>query len=353
MLLGETIEGLLVHIPGIRDGRSDSIHQARVATRRMRELLPLVPTLEAGSAGALGELVRSLGRSLGKVRELDSLIQLTEEMSRRYPASAPLLAACRVDLGRRRQRSARRLITTLEDLDVAPLRDMLPRGSRFSLLHRNASEWEPRLSNRLERRAKRLERAIDRAGGVYFPNRLHKVRIALKKLRYLAEIAEGAQVWQPAHLVRDAKRLQDALGTMHDMQVLQHFVADLADEWRPQVRTFKALSSADIDERHRAYLARRHRLHAMIAASRRFARGSGHASARRTTAGLATALLLPAGVLWLSRPGGRSLIAKSSQHAFECDSPPAITERPIAIEVVDSTVQPASAAFAEPVEDLP
>ena len=35
-LLSETVEGVLHHIPGIRDGEPESVHQARVGTRRLR-----------------------------------------------------------------------------------------------------------------------------------------------------------------------------------------------------------------------------------------------------------------------------------------------------------------------------
>ena len=301
ILLSETIEGVLHHIPGIRNGEPESVHQARVGTRRLRELLPLLPHVIAPSP--TGELIRRVGRSLGAVRELDSLIELSVDLARRYPNSAPVLAACRVDLDERRQRKVRRLVKRLEDAEVETLRDVAPRPGGFILPRGNGSGWRPQLAQRLEIHADRLERKVERASGVYFPNRLHKVRISLKKLRYLVEIAEQTRAWQPAHLVRDAKRLQDALGMMHDMHVLLHYLDRLrADEWRPAKATLRSLLSAEIAERHRDYLAHRDRLFAMAAASRRFAHGE-HPHQWRGSAGLAAALLVPAGVMWLGRYG--------------------------------------------------
>ena len=40
-LFHEQIDVLRTHVPGLLDGRLDSIHDARIATRRVRELLPL------------------------------------------------------------------------------------------------------------------------------------------------------------------------------------------------------------------------------------------------------------------------------------------------------------------------
>ena len=43
-------------------------------------------------------------------------------------------------------------------------------------------------STRVARRAASLKAAIDEAGAVYLPERLHAVRIAVKKLRYAVEL---------------------------------------------------------------------------------------------------------------------------------------------------------------------
>ena len=301
-LLYETVESVLLHIPGIRDGEPESVHQARVGTRRLRELLPLLPNGVIATRDSR-ELISGIGRSLGAVRELDSLMQLTTDLARRYPTSAPLLAVSRAGLDERRQRKARRLVKQLEEVDVEMLRAAAPRESRLLPPRRNDLGWRRQLAHRLELRADRLERKVDRASGIYFPNRLHKVRIALKKLRYLAEIAEQTQAWQPARLVRDAKRMQDTLGVMHDMDVLLDYIDRLSDEeWRPAAATFRSLLSAEIAERHRDYLARRDRLLAMAAACRRFARGEAQANQWRNSVGVAVALLVPAGVMWLGRP---------------------------------------------------
>jgi CHAD domain-containing protein len=78
---------------------------------------------------------------------------------------------------------------------------------------------------RVARRGKRLERAIDDAGQIYAPEGLHAVRIAAKKLRYALEIADESGAAPCASTVRLIKKVQDTLGRLHDLQVLQHHVA--------------------------------------------------------------------------------------------------------------------------------
>ena len=70
---------------------------------------------------------------------------------------------------------------------------------------------------------------------MYTPERLHAVRIAAKKLRYGLEIAAEAACRPAAPLVRTMKRVQDTLGRLHDLQVLQtHVAAVQAHAARPR-----------------------------------------------------------------------------------------------------------------------
>ncbi|MEY4636087.1 MAG: hypothetical protein RJA55_1885 [Acidobacteriota bacterium] len=70
------------------------------------------------------------------------------------------------------------------------------------------------------KRACRLRATITRAGGRYLAERLHRVRIEAKKLRYALEIQrELARSRSRLHLNR-LKTPQDLLGRMHDLEIL-------------------------------------------------------------------------------------------------------------------------------------
>ena len=73
---------------------------------------------------------------------------------------------------------------------------------------------------RAARRAEGLRAAIENAAGIYLPDRLHEVRIAVKKLRYALEIARDLSGSRATARIRTLKRVQDLLGRMHDLEML-------------------------------------------------------------------------------------------------------------------------------------
>jgi CHAD domain-containing protein len=98
---------------------------------------------------------------------------------------------------------------------------------------------------RVERRASALKVAIEEAGSLHLAERLHGVRIALKKFRYAIELAVeigGNDRIGPALTM--LKRNQDLLGRWHDRQVLvdrvRHVQASLAP---PSISAWRRLDA--------------------------------------------------------------------------------------------------------------
>ena len=88
----------------------------------------------------------------------------------------------------------RRLIKRLERVDARGLvRDLAERGAVpwRSTRGRVSGTWHDQLGQTLAERARTAESSIAHATGVYFPNRAHSARIAIKRLRYTAEIADA------------------------------------------------------------------------------------------------------------------------------------------------------------------
>ena len=88
------------------------------------------------------------------------------------------------------------------------------------------AQWRGVLATRLMRRAKDVALALEHAGPLYVPERLHVVRISTKKLRYALEIARDAGVAAATPLVRLLKRHQERLGHLHDLQMLLKHVRE-------------------------------------------------------------------------------------------------------------------------------
>src|SRR6476620_3261856 len=93
LLLQQRVTAIRRMLPGARDGDVRAVHQARVATRRLREALPLI---DAGKAGRrLGRVARSLTGVLGPVRELDVALQMLDELARSNGGPARAIATLR------------------------------------------------------------------------------------------------------------------------------------------------------------------------------------------------------------------------------------------------------------------
>ena len=207
-------------------GKDTGVHQARVASRRLREALPvLTEGLTHTKAGKANRKIRRLTQALGTVRELDVTLHLIDELAERPDIPRVALGEVRALVIEERERRRAVMLARLEHVDATKLARRLE-AVRQSLMKPAATHaWRAALAARIARRARRLEAAIDEAGQIYEPEGLHNVRIAAKKLRYGLEIADESGATPCAPALRTIKRVQDTLGRLHDLQVLQHHVA--------------------------------------------------------------------------------------------------------------------------------
>lgn len=163
-LLLRQIDGFLQLLPGVRDGQSAAIHDARVATRRMRELVPLVASaLTPSDAERLDTTLKKGTRRLGRARDVDVRLEMLASLEPGVPIAAGELGRLRLEWQQERDRRVRRAIKSLERMDVdtmlGELHRMLARA-RPALLgirrHVSASpRWEESLLARLRERARR------------------------------------------------------------------------------------------------------------------------------------------------------------------------------------------------------
>jgi CHAD domain-containing protein len=222
---------------GLEQGDVRALHRTRVASRRLRELIPILQ-LDRALTRKLVRRLRKVTDRLGAVRELDVLLLLLDELqdSGRSDEKArrQVIAAIADDRGRARDAlleklpisELRRLAARLEDVASS----LEPGKGAPNTREEAASRWA--LEARVAHRAERLSRALREAGAVYLPERLHVVRIALKKLRYAVELRDdgaGAKATGRRD-VATLKRSQDILGRMHDLQVLMDRVRQVQAE---------------------------------------------------------------------------------------------------------------------------
>ena len=223
-VLRKEASAMLARVPGTRLGEDiESLHQMRVATRRMRAGMDMFASVLPVRAGRLRAELGWLAALLGEVRDLD--IQLgrfddwTEEMPGDHREAldelADLLAGHRVH--------ARRAL--LEALDsrryerlVSGLVAMLVQGpsSRSTAGRAPAVTTMPELIEERHRAARKAARRAKRTGAA---TDYHRLRIRCKRLRYALEFASGLYDGELKGFVRQMTRLQDALGSMQDAAV--------------------------------------------------------------------------------------------------------------------------------------
>lgn len=224
-LLKKRIDQFTRVLHGMEKGDVRALHQARVASRRMRELVPMLQ-LERSTGRKLGRRLRKVTARLGAVRELDVLLLQIDELHVSGRRGSGGLGRVGVRVSRARDEARKRLSAQLPTSEMTRLARKLDRIAEDLAEKERASSrsaarsWRWAIEARVAKRAERLAAALADAGALYLPERLHTVRIAAKKLRYSVELSVEAAGERPSADLRLLKRSQDLLGRMHDAQML-------------------------------------------------------------------------------------------------------------------------------------
>ncbi len=219
-VVATSVHQLLRHDPGVRlGGDPEDVHQARVATRRLRsDLRTFTPLLEAGWVEALRSELAWIAAELGAVRDGEVLLERLRDRAGALPAQD--------------QRVAGRLLTRLAD-SVRGARDRLVvsmRSERYLDLVEQlvvaastpaclpaaegpARELLPPLAAAAWRR---LRRGVEVLPQPPTDADLHQIRILAKRARYAAEAVATVAGDGALAFARAAAALQTVLGEHQD-----------------------------------------------------------------------------------------------------------------------------------------
>ncbi len=227
-----SVHRLVHHDHLVRIGADpEGVHQARVATRRLRsDLRTFRPLLDAGWVDALRDELQWLGTELGRVRDADVLLERLEARVATLPeperASAEMLVAARRD-ARTRERGA--LLDAMTSPRYLALLDRLvdaaraPRGLDAHLSHPR------RRARRLAARPwKKLRRTVRVLPHDPTDEQLHEVRKRAKHARYACEAVAPVSPRRVARLATRISDLQDVLGEQHDAIGAAEWLRDAA-----------------------------------------------------------------------------------------------------------------------------
>lgn len=238
------MEDLRRHVPeALKQFDEGAIHQARVATRRLKALIDLMePVLSKDCRRPLAKVLKRLRRRLGPLRDADVMLGHLKEMGEGRstarkcgPAIQWLAEQTTRQRDGLRDESAR---------DTAAARVLAKLGAWYAVreqvaeareavdvllaesLHLQADAFAER-ADRLVAARCRSDEVAPTSDGDSTPAPAaadhpdpHELRIAGKALRYTLEMAAAEGHALPGKLPRTFKRMQESLGLWHDYVVL-------------------------------------------------------------------------------------------------------------------------------------
>ena len=222
---------LILHDPVVRlDADTEGVHQARVATRRLRsDLRTFRPVLDREWSQALRDELGWIARILGEVRDGDVLRERLTNRIRDLPdAEREPGEAVLATLARARDEAHADLLTTLRTRRYVDLLDRLVDAANTPELAEEASQPAADVVPGLVRRPwHKLAKRVAKLGDDPSDARLHVVRIRTKRARYAAEACTPVFGKPAKTFAQAAARLQDVLGDLHDSVVS----AEWLDAW--------------------------------------------------------------------------------------------------------------------------
>jgi CHAD domain-containing protein len=222
--------------PKVRAGEFDSVHQMRVATRRLRSTLrsfgKVIPRARSEQAA---EELKWLGGLLGEARDAEVLSRHLHDRLEQLPVElliGPVQARVQGYFAPRRASGREVLIeafdseryaTLLADLDqlaldpplgpqaAAPARDVLPAAVRT--VYQQAS--------------RRMRRARHEPAGPGRDVALHEARKSARRARYAAEAARPVVGRQARTFAQQMKKVQSVIGDHQDTVIARQAARDL------------------------------------------------------------------------------------------------------------------------------
>ncbi len=224
---------LFRHDAGVRLGVDpEDVHQARVATRRLRsDLRTFREFVEPDWSTPLREELRWLGAELGAVRDVEVLRERLRGRVGSLPASDRRAADGLIDeLDRRHDATRERLVTAMREPRYTRLLDALVGAADAPALLEEVKDAPavPALRPALESPWKHLATAMEAVAAEATDENLHAARIRAKRVRYAAEAVAPVFGKRARAFAAAAVAVQDVLGEHQDAVVAGAWLREAA-----------------------------------------------------------------------------------------------------------------------------
>jgi len=231
--LATSVVRLLRHDAGVRLGEDpEAVHQARVATRRVRSALRTFrDVIEPDWGRSLRDRLKGVAYRLGAVRDTEVLRDRLRSREPSLPeGDRKGLDELVTSLEMGRDEAREQLLEAIREPTYVALLDELVEAAREPRVLEGAAgaPAASELRSVLERPWQHLEHAVEWAREDASDASLHAVRIRAKRARYAAEAVSPVFGKPAAGFAEAAARLQDALGEHQDSVVARAWLRETA-----------------------------------------------------------------------------------------------------------------------------
>ncbi|HMF82631.1 MAG TPA: CYTH and CHAD domain-containing protein [Acidimicrobiia bacterium] len=230
--LAASVARLVAHDPGVRLGDDpEDVHQARVATRRLRsDLRTFRDLLDADWTQSLRRDLKGVGHDLGAVRDTEVLLDRLRAHAERLPTpDQPPAKKIIQRLLQRWDEARAELHEALASTRYAELLDRLVEAAREPALLPDAEGPAADLIPPLASHPwEKLRITVDDLPEDPSDEQLHEVRIQAKRCRYAAEAVAPAIGKRARAFAKAVAALQDILGEHQDAVVAEAWLRDVA-----------------------------------------------------------------------------------------------------------------------------
>jgi CHAD domain-containing protein len=244
---------MLCHEEGTLQGlNNEELHDMRVATRRMRTAFDVFgPAFEPRIMKRFLKGLRSIGRVLGEVRDMDVILEhglsyQAKMDSENRPDLQPLISAWKHSVDKKRSKMTGHLTSD----------EYHSFKENFNLFLQAPEHTRSAVENKVMNPQLRdivpvliygryaAVRAYETSVPTASVAQLHTLRIEFKKFRYVLEYFREILGENISTAINEIKHIQDHLGVLHDTDVACQLVSDFLVDW-------------DQDQLHRPIFERR------------------------------------------------------------------------------------------------
>jgi CHAD domain-containing protein len=241
------LEAMQVEIEGVREGKDiEYVHRMRVASRRLRSALSLFSTcLYKQDYQRINKDIRAVTRALGEARDTDVQVEalLKEEPKFNSTKLSPGFKRLIIRLQQRRVGLQADVIAAMDQLQADEvLKKLSELTAPMADKARSVYLFSPGLYVKAyDGIQTQIDELFMHESYIHDPaniTELHAMRISAKRLRYSIEAFEDLYKDPIKPFISEVKRLQDALGLVHDLDVWIAFVPEFIEEERQRIRAY-------------------------------------------------------------------------------------------------------------------